>query len=283
MAIVLLLAGCGGSASGPAVGPPTPPPRLLSITAPDVGREPKVLDPKPIPPASRSLEARTSALPVEGYLPSVVIEPDGGPRPAPLVIVTHGAGDKPEPACAHYDELANHAAFILCIRGRATNTHLPEAERGYFYDGHIELGKELTRARDALLAAHPDEVDAKDVVFTGFSQGATMGVLALQQGAARELRVRRLLLVEGGAAQWNIAVAEGLRAAGVDRVAIVCGTVHCNDDAKKSSSWIERGGLELRLLYGQYAGHTLEGTMRGPIAEAWDWLASANDTSPPSR
>lgn len=229
--------------------------------------------PSPPEKAPRTVGERSTALAVDGYLPAVLISPDVDARPRPLLVVTHGAGDRPEPACAHYDELAAHQAFVLCVRGRATNKHLPEPERGYFYDGHFELEKELVAARDALSRSHPGEVVSGGVLFAGFSQGASMGVLALEHGAAEELGVTGLLLVEGGASQWNVAAAEKLGRAGVRRVALVCGTLRCLDDAKVSARWIERGGVEARVLYGAYAGHTLEGTMRGPVEEAFRWLA----------
>ncbi len=56
------------------------------------------------------------------------------------------------------------------------------------------------------------------MLYAGFSQGATMGALMLVDHAQE---VKRLVLVEGGFADWNVARARAFRERGGERVLFV--------------------------------------------------------------
>ena len=99
-----------------------------------------------------------------------------------------------------------------------------------------------------------------------------MGILFLQQGGARDAHVRRILLVEGGFADWNIAVSEKLKESGVEKIAIVCGQVRCRESAERSVGWIRRAGIEVETRYASGAGHTSGGGVRPLVDEVWEWL-----------
>lgn len=211
------------------------------------------------------------ALDVAGFLPSVLVLPTTT-KPAPVVIVAHGAGGRPEPQCDFYRELVRGRGFILCTRGRTIDRLVAESARQYFYDGHPELAKELRAALGALLEKYGARVDLERSVYAGFSQGAAMGILALQQGAAPDARVGGVLLVEGGWAEWTVALAEKLAKEGVRRVAIVCGRPVCKEEGDRSVGWMERGGLASKLLYAPGAGHTFGGAVAPLVAEGWRWI-----------
>jgi hypothetical protein len=230
-------------------------------------------------PAPESGEPATEELDVPGFGPAVVVVPPGE-APAKLVFVAHGAGGRPEVDCARYLALTRGRAFLLCLRGRPMNAFRPPGERGYFYDGHPELGREVRAASKALVLRHGARVDLEDATYAGYSQGASMGVLYLQQGGAREAHVTRILLVEGGAATWNIATAAGLLRDGVKKVAIVCGQPRCRDDAERSLGWIRRSGLAAHLEVAPGAGHTSDGSVRAHVDAAWDWLFGDGVESP---
>jgi dienelactone hydrolase len=216
-------------------------------------------------------EARAEALEVDGFLPAVLVMP-ATDRVAPVVIVAHGAGGRPEPHCDFYRRLVRGRGFILCTRGHPIDARVPADEAAYFYDGHVELGKEVRAALDALLARYGSRVDLERSVYAGFSQGASMGILALQQGVAPDARVRGILLVEGGWREWTIALAEKLSSEGVRRVAIVCGRLVCKTESDQSANWIRRGGLEAEVLYAPGAGHTYDGAVAPLVADAWRWI-----------
>lgn len=222
-------------------------------------------------PVVTPVEERVEALEVPGFPASVVVLPTTRGK-APVLIVAHGAGGRPEPHCDFYRKLVRGRGFILCTTGRSMDALLPESERGYFYDGHIELGKELRAAVAALERTYGDRVDLDHRVYAGFSQGATMGILALQQGAAPDARVRGVLLVEGGWAEWTVALARKLASEGVRRVAIVCGRPVCKEEGDRSAGWIRRGGLEAQVLHAPGAGHTYGGAVAPLVGDAWRFI-----------
>lgn len=215
-------------------------------------------------------------LAVPGYDPAVVVTPSRT-GPAPVAVVTHGAGGSPEPHCARYAALARGRGFVLCTRGRPLNKHLPQDQRGHFYDGHHELGREVVAALGALVETFGPRVDPDRVVYAGYSQGAAMGILYLQQGGAAAARVGSILLVEGGAGDWSIGLAAKLKREGVAKVALVCGVASCNQSARKSRVWIEKGGLDVRAAYAAGAGHTYGGAVVPLVDEAWAWLTADDE------
>jgi hypothetical protein len=186
--------------------------------------------------------------------------------------VTHGAGGRPEPHCDHYDAIVAGRAFILCTAGRPIGKHLPEEERGYFYDGHHELGREVVAAIEAAKARYGSRLDATGAIFAGYSQGASMGLLFLHEKKENAALFSRALFVEGGSADWNVALSERMRDAGLTRVAIVCGQRSCKDSADQSKVWMKRGGLDLRLDYAPGAGHTYGGAVAPLVEAAFAWL-----------
>lgn len=222
----------------------------------------------------KPIESRTERLEVQGFAPSVVVTPSTDRRGAPLVIVGHGAGGRPEPHCERYKELVRGRGFILCTAGRAMDKQLPEEERGYFYDGHHELGKEVVLALDALAKRYGDWVDLQGSIYGGYSQGATMGILYLQQGGAVEAKTAGILLVEGGSAEWTIGLAKKLKREGVRRVEIVCGQTSCAKAAKMSKAWITKAELDVATSYAEGAGHTYGGPVAPLVEQAFDRLVA---------
>jgi dienelactone hydrolase len=215
-------------------------------------------------------------LPIEGFLPAVVVVPPGAAAPRPVVVVTHGAGGRPEPHCARYLEIVGRRAFLVCTRGREMDKALPPEERGYFYDGHKELGREVRSALAALRARFGARVAEGGAVFAGYSQGASMGLLFLHEKAEFAALFAAALFVEGGAADWNIALSRRMKESGLARVAIVCGQRSCHEDAKQAKRWIDEGGLEARLLHAPGAGHTYGGAVAPLVEEAFAWLVDGD-------
>jgi predicted esterase len=230
-----------------------------------------------VPRPGAALERSTWAvLPVEGFESAVVVVPPDDGRARPLIVATHGAGGRPEAHCERWEEIAGTSAFIACTRGRGMNTHLPEPERGYFYDGHHELGRELDATLIALEQRYGVRIDAKAAVFAGYSQGASMGVLALHEKPERAARFGAVVLVEGGTRDWNVALSERMVRLGVRRVAFVCGQASCIDDAKTSKPWLERAGLPLRIEYARGAGHTYRGAVGRLVEQAYAWVVEGD-------
>ncbi len=219
-------------------------------------------------------------LEVPGFEPSLVEEPADDGKARPVVVVTHGAGGRAEPHCDRYAARVRGRAFLLCTRGRKASRFGPEEQRGYFYPTHHDLGREAIAALGALAGRYGARVDSERVVFAGYSQGATMGLLHLYE-ASRVARdgagpYGHAILVEGGYAEGNVTVGEALRRAGVGRVAIVCGQQRCIESARRTGRSLERGGLEVRVLHASGAGHTYDGAVRLLGDEAFDWIVEAD-------
>lgn len=269
-ALAVLLAACSPAAPhGPVPGRATSSP--VSPSAPASASASARPSPSAPPPTSPAPTTRES-LDVPGFPPAHVVVPPPSDRPKPLVVVTHGAGGRPEPHCDRYDEIVAGGAFILCTSGRPIGKNLPEEERGYFYDGHHELGREVVLAIQAARTRYGDRLDASGAIFAGYSQGASMGLLFLHEKKENAALFSRALLVEGGAADWNVALSARMREVGLSRVAIVCGQQSCKASADQSKVWMTRGGLDLRLAYAPGAGHTYGGAVAPHVEEAFAWL-----------
>jgi predicted esterase len=265
-AVAAFAAACTGDAPPVLVARTPQPPPPASVE--DPARPGRVAAP---PVSPQPTEPSFSKLEVEGYLPAVVVEPPDDGRVRPLLVATHGAGGTPEAHCERWLALIGTRAFILCTRGRETDRFLPPDQRGYFYDGHVELGKEVVRAVAALEQKLGPRVDVKRATFAGFSQGASMGALFIHQSREYASMFGRVILVEGGAKEWTVSAAERLRDAGA-RVAIFCGQPSCDQDARHSLKWMERAALDARVFYAAGAGHTYGGEVGKQVEAAREWL-----------
>ena len=93
---------------------------------------PRVVGPKPVPapltqkpfatPApDRELE--TLSLPVDGFLPAVLVLP-ATTTPRPLLVVAHGAGDKPEWQCEWWSAALGSRAVVLVGQDPASQVYV---------------------------------------------------------------------------------------------------------------------------------------------------------------
>lgn len=220
-------------------------------------------------------EAPFVALDVPDHLPAVVALPLGATSPRPVVVATHGAGGTPEAHCAFWRELLRAHPFIVCPRGRPLGW--PGGERGYAYPNHHALGREVAAALDALARRHPEHADTQAAVYAGYSQGATMGALALPALAGRFLRA---VLVEGGFGEWDVASAKRWAAGGGVRVLFACGRTRCAEGARTQARWLTAGGVAARVVADVSAGHTYEGGVGERLREALPWLLEGDPRWP---
>lgn len=207
-------------------------------------------------------------LPVEGHLPAVLALPTGD-SPRPLLVVAHGAGDKPEWQCEWWSVALAGRALVLCLRGSAMYPRKPDT--GFYFRDHYALGRELTAALRALERAHGTRIAAGAPVFAGFSQGAIMGALVAQERAPL---FSRLMLIEGGYDEWNVAGAKKLGRGA--RVLFACGQSYCASHARTAMQWLSRAGVEARLEHAPRAGHTYAGEVGERVREALPWLVDGD-------
>ncbi len=204
-------------------------------------------------------------LEVADFSPSLVHLPEGGGK-APVLVVTHGAGGTAEAHCELWARIVKDKALLLCIRGRARS---PDPADGEYYPDHPTLERETFAALSALRARYAARIADGPVLYAGFSQGATMGALMLVDHAQE---VTRLVLVEGGFADWSVARARSFRERGGERVLFVCGRKECAGAAKNSAYWFKLAGVPARVEYVQGAGHSHDGRVEARIVESLPWL-----------
>lgn len=253
---LLALLGCAPSRSHRPVGE-TPPDDLIEVSSTeDPGRpesEPAAAEPEPLP---RSTAMRLVELTVPDFLPAVVALPEHG-ADLPLVISAHGAGGNPEWQCQHWARIVAGRAVVLCPRGRRISMRAGE-DGMFYYPDHFALEREFV----AMLAAARREFGARlskrGGIYTGFSQGATMGALMIVDHAAE---FPFLLLIEGASAEFSPRRARRFAEGGGKSVAFVCGVKHCASGAERMAALLRKAGLEARAEYVPRGGHTDDGAV----------------------
>lgn len=259
-ASALALIGCSA--------PPLGAPRLVTATGSEAPARTLKLPAEPSTPArvEASFEEPPSSLPIDGF-ESSVIRLRADRQPGPLFVVAHGAGGQASWHCRHYEAMLGPTAVLLCLAGKRMVTHDPT--RGFYYPDHIQLSEELTAAWTSMLQRHAAAILGTDGVYIGYSQGASMGVLAA--GPHGELWPR-LALVEGGYDTWSLALARSYRDRGGRRVLFVCGTQHCRKQASQAAAILERAGVASRVLTAKNAGHRPDGPVAARVNEGLIWL-----------
>ena len=186
---------------------------------------------------------------------------------APLFVVTHGAGGQAQWHCTHYASLLGPDVTLVCPRGK--RMYAREPDRGYYYPNHHELQRELREVVETLLNKYAERFAHDALVYVGYSQGASMGVLAVaEQGAD----FKRLLLVEGGYDNWSELLSKRFVASGGRRVLFVCGTKQCQHGAQTSIGLLKRAGALAQLRNAMGAGHRPDGPVADAVRDGLSWL-----------
>jgi hypothetical protein len=219
--------------------------------------------------AEWSRETRWQRLPVPGFLDAEVVVPPAGGRPKPVLVVAHGAGDRPEPHCFNWGEIVRTRGFVVCVRGVRTDNRVPHEFAGYYYPEHHMLTRLVRGSLEAARERFGERIDVEGAAFSGFSQGSLMGALVV---ARHPTWFSRALFIEGGGDAWSRGIAQRYAAGGGRRIAFLCGTGWCRGPAERSAPWLEGAGLEVRVDMLPGAGHTTGGAVRRRMPEVFDWL-----------
>ncbi len=223
----------------------------------------------PVAPFRQNLSGKSVALEVPDFSPALVRFPARSDK-APILVVTHGAGGTTEAHCDLWSRITHSSAILLCVRGRARS---PVPSDGEYYPDHPTLERETFAALAALRQKFAGQIADGPAYYAGFSQGATMGALMLVEHASE---ITRLVLVEGGFADWNVARARDFRARGGERVLFVCGRKECAAPAKNAAEWFTHAGVSARVEYIPGAGHTHDGPVEARVAAAYPWLVEGD-------
>jgi predicted esterase len=146
---------------------------------------------------------------------------------------------------------------VLCPRGRRISLRAG-AEGMYYYPDHFALEREVVAMVAAARREFGRRISRSGGIYTGFSQGATMGALMIVDHAAE---FPFLLLIEGATAEFSPQRARRFASGGGKSVAFVCGGQHCATGAERMVQLLRRAGLEARAEYVPRGGHTDDGAV----------------------
>jgi predicted esterase len=208
-------------------------------------------------------------LEVQDFSPPLVYLPEGAEK-APVLVVTHGAGGTAAAHCELWQHITRGNAVLLCISGRARSQN---PDDGQYYPDHPTLERETFAALAALKARYAARIAEGPAFYAGFSQGATMGARMLVEHASE---ISRLVLVEGGFAEWSVARAKTFREHGGERVLFVCGRKECADPARLSAHWCKLAGLDAAVEYVPGAGHVHDGRVEERIVARYPWFVAGD-------
>jgi predicted esterase len=214
------------------------------------------------------------ALPVPGFLDAVLALPTEK-RAKPLAIATHGAGGGPEWPCDAWARRLAGERIVLCPRGKAISQR---ENYGFYYPDHRALEAELLAAVAASKAALGARLADGPVLYTGYSQGAAMGSLALADHGGD---YPYLILTEGGFKEWSAQSARRFKQSGGQRVLFVCGGRGCRDQALKSARILDAAGIGTRVEYVAHGGHTDDGAVGERLDATFRWALEGGETSKP--
>jgi predicted esterase len=278
LALLTMVTACGSTPPGPASTEPAHPvaasPRDATPTSPGAttaGSSQPAPDDEPDAARERAPDLpRLALLEVPGFSPAVVSFPAKPRASEPLLVAVHGAGDGPDWQCATWRELLGERGVVLCPAGEP----LGGAHGGFYHPDHHRLDALVTKTLESLREAFGERVDATRAIYAAYSQGATMGSHMIIEHART---FPRLVLVEGGFAEWNVPRGLEYRAAGGERVLFACGTKGCARKAARSVEWLEKAGLHARLESAPGAGHTYGGPVAERVAGALAWVLEGDD------
>jgi predicted esterase len=213
---------------------------------------------------------------VPGHAEAVVSVPLGATSPRPLIVATHGAGDRAEHHCELWRRIVGDRAFVLCPQGRRTDARVPPANAGYYYPDHLVLDKEIKAAIGALRERYGEHLAAEGAIYTGFSQGAIHGAQVIVQNPAV---FPRAALVEGGNGffnEWSLFAAKKYQAGGGKRVLFACGSAACVRTAERCAGYLKKAGVEATVVHAEGAGHSYGPAMERELRASFAWLVEGD-------
>jgi predicted esterase len=267
LTFVLALTGCRPRPAAPAVGQSTAgveEPASLATRQP--GTEPDA--------AVEETGMQLLELEVPGFLPAVVAAPESR-KAVPLLISAHGAGGAPEWQCRHWAPIVAGRALVLCPRGKRISLRAG-ADGSFYYPDHFELEREFLAVLRAARARFAGRLLTGGGIYSGFSQGATMGALMIVEHGAE---FPHLLLIEGATSEFSAARARRFASTGGKSVAFVCGGAHCAARADRMVRLLRRAGLDAHSEYVPHGGHTDDGAVGERARAVFEALLARSSAS----
>jgi len=211
------------------------------------------------------------ALPVPGHPDAWMSLPTGATTKRPVVVVIHGAGDRPDWQCGGWRRATREYPFIVCPRGAYAPGDSTKDDVRYTHGGGPALVAHIDAALDALAAKYPDYADTSQPLLAGFSLGSyEVFHIAVQQPS----RFPRVALVEGLTDKLDDASARKFVEGGGLRVLFGCGQRGCSAAAKSAAQrLVTRDRLEARAVFAP-VGHTFDPPLEDAVESEMGWLVA---------
>ena len=221
------------------------------------------------PPLSPPLPGFFESLAVAGHPDAFLSLPTGATGPRPVVVVIHGAGDRPDWQCGGWRRATGEQAFVVCPTGRVAPESSTRGDTRYTHTGGPALLAYIDAALQALGARYPDYADTATPLLAGFSLGA-WEVLAI--ASQHPDRFPRIALVEGITDKLDDARARAFVTGGGRRVLFGCGQKGCEVAAKATASRLAaRDHLDARVVFAP-VNHTFDPPLEDAIHGELGWL-----------
>jgi pimeloyl-ACP methyl ester carboxylesterase len=215
------------------------------------------------------------ALPVAGHPDAWMSLPTGATGKRPVVVVIHGAGDRPDWQCGGWRRATSGFPFIVCPRGKvAPGQGVTPDDVRYTHVGGPTLLAYIDGALAAVQARYPDYVDTAEPVLAGFS----LGSYAILQLAVKDpKRFSRIALVEGITDKLDDAQARAFLAGGGQRVLFGCGQRGCKVAATAVAQRLAaRDHLDAHVAFA-LVNHTFDPPLEDAVRAEMPWLVQGDE------
>jgi pimeloyl-ACP methyl ester carboxylesterase len=213
------------------------------------------------------------SLAVPGHPDAFVSLPTGATARRPVVVVIHGAGDRPDWQCGGWRRATGEHAFIVCPTGRVDPASSTQGDTRYTHTGGPALLAYIDASLAALAARYPDHADVDTPLLAGFSLGSwAVLALAVQQPS----RFPRMALIEGVTDKLDDARARAFVQGGGLRVLFGCGQRGCELAARATAQRLDaRDHLPAHVAYAQ-VHHTFDPPLEDAVRAELDWLVDGD-------
>jgi predicted esterase len=259
-------------------GAPAPAPGAVGASAPDASSGPDAMVAADPALARAPLPGFFEALPVPGFPDAWLSLPTGATGKRPVVVVIHGAGDRPDWQCGGWRRATREYAFVLCPRGHVDKASSTRNDVRYTHFGGAPLLEYVDAALGVLGARYPEYADTSTPLFAGFSLGAAEIVALAVKSPSR---FPRLALVEGGTNAWSDARIDTFLSGGGRRVLFGCGQEGVLKSAKGVAKRLLARGLDTRAVFAP-VGHTFDPPLEDAVRSELAWWVEGDPRWPSS-
>lgn len=226
---------------------------------------------------SKSLEPLSAPawlvqLPVPGFGPARVAVPLAATTPRPIVVVLHGAADRPEWQCGSFRGVLGGRVFIVCPQG-LPRLDFPERFGLGSLDG---TAAELRAALKALKERFGGHVAQSPILLIGYAEGAA---LAAELARQEPEFFARVALVTGDPTAFTSSAASIFAGKGGKRALFFCTTRACQDHGAQRALWLTRRGVAAKSVLhdvGPYLNQQFNDALRGELR----WLVEDDERWP---